>query len=941
MSYAHLPILLRRTSWLTLAVEVARAVFGTVGVLLAAGLAALAIDAVFGLYPAGLIAVDGLIVCLMLAAAGFVASQFWRNRFDPRRMARQIEQRLAIQDSRLINSVDLMESGRGGHSDHLVRKSVERGEELAAGVSSIEAVDLWRPWKMAAAALGAIVVLIAAYLSAPRVFAMVVPRYLDPTGDHPPFTLIRFGIAVTPQTVYQGKPATITARLDGPDVPEQANLVFIDGKERQPLPMFRSEDGVFVLPIERAERSREFYINTPKGRSERFLFSVMAVPSFEKASVRYEFPKYTGWAAAGHELDGREIRALEGTELVFSATGTMPLRSGKLQVFAPGEKVVTLEPNAKDPSTVEGHFTLAASGRYRMSLLGINGAESHEQREGTVISVPDQPPQVAILDPEPMVAAVEGWSVPVTVQAVDDVAIARIVLYAGVNGWGPDPLPLKLEAAQPNVAIGRYTFDLGKLGAKAGDIITYYASAYDNYTSGTHFADTPTSVIHVISKAEFERFERENYQMDQLAKEFEAFRRRLENLKSQRETLLDELEQLQKKLVAGQPLSADELKKMNQLQEQLKKFADEAERLAKDLHERASQSQLYDLEQSYRENLERLSQQLKQQAALANQTKEQAARLQKDPKSPQHAAGLSAAAQKMQKEQAPFDQPNQQQMEKTAQDVEKMRMANELVSHGERLRAAIMQQRELADRLAQFRDRKNLGADDLERMQRLAKDQELLQQEIDEARADLEKAAKAAQKSLPRMSAGALKVAQAIEQMQVGQDQASAARSARGGKGEDASGAAESAAKKLESLLSSTPNPGNAANSGDLDGCFKLPRSGVQQALNQMSQGRQMPGLGQQGKSGSGFAGSQAQMSIFGPHRVSEGESNATRSSGSAQRGTGRGGAGSEREATRGAETLNPATRQTSRSSAGNMHGVPLPYRDQAEAYFKRIAKEQ
>ena len=32
---------------------------------------------------------------------------------------------------------------------------------------------------------------------------------------------------------------------------------------------------------------------------------------------------------------------------------------------------------------------------------------------------------------------------------------------------------------------------------------------------------------------------------------------------------------------------------------------------------------------------------------------------------------------------------------------------------------------------------------------------------------------------------------------------------------------------------------------------------------------------------------------------------------------------------------------ETPRSAAGNLHGVPLGYREQAEAYFKRIAKEQ
>jgi hypothetical protein len=952
MSYAHLPSLLRRTGWLTQTIEVARAVCGAFCVLLAAGLAALAVDAVLGLYPSGLIAVDVLILCLFLAAAGYIARQYWRNRFNPRRVARQIESRLGLLDSQLINSVDFVESPGRTESPQLVRQSVQKGEELAAQVSSLEAVDLWRPWKAGAAAVGAMAVLVVAYLAAPRVFAVVVPRYLDPTGDHPPFSLITFEVAVSPESVYQGKPATITARLDGPDLPDRANLVFVDGNERQRLPMFRNEESAFVLPIERAEKTREFYIETPKGRSTRHVFSVLAVPSFEKAEVRYQFPKYTGWTSTGHPLDGREIRALEGTEITFSATATMPLRSGKLELFDPNaksaggqgalQKTVTLEPDRNEVSSVEGHFTLVSSGRYRLSLQGTNGAESHEQREGTLICVPDQPPQVAILEPEPLVAAVEGWKIPVTVQAVDDVGIDRIVLFAGVNGWGPDPARLKLEATQPNVAVGRYTFDLAKLGARAGDIITYYASAYDNHPSGTHFADTPTSVIHVISQAEFAKFAREKYQMDQLAKEFEALRRRLENLKSQREKLLDELAEIKKKLDANQPLSAEELRKIGQLEEQLKKFAEQAQQLAKDMHDRATQTQLYDLEQSYRDQLERLSKQLEKQASRADELREQAARLRKEPANQQTASAFREAAQKLQKEQSPFDEPAQQQLEKTAQDAEKMRLANELISQGERLRAAVMQQRQLADRMAQFRDQKKLSADDLQRIQRLAKDQELLQQEVEEAKAELEKTAQAARKKLPKMSSGALKVAKAIEQMQVGNDQAQAARSARGGQGGDAFGAAEAAAKKLESLLTESCTPKGAAESGDLDGCFGLPKPGLQQSLQQMAQGRQLPGLGQQqGGQGGGFAGSQTRMSIFGPHQLSEGETEATRTSGSAQQGQGMGGTRPERDASRGAETLNPTTRQSSRSAAGNLHGVPLPYRDQAEAYFKRIAKEQ
>ena len=269
---------MRRTGWLTLTIEVVRAACRVLCVLLAAGLAALAIDAVLGLYPVGLIAVDVLLVGLLFAAAGYIAWQSWRNRFDPRRIARQIERRLGLVDSRLINSVDLHRRAGTSASPQLVKQSVQRGEDFAARLSSLEVVDLWRPGRAVAAAVGALAVVLIAYLAAPRVFAMVVPRYLDPTGDHPPFSLLTFEIAVSPQTVYQGKPATIAAALGGPDLPDRANLVFVDGKDRQRLPMFRSDEGIFVLPIERAERTREFYIETPKGRSTRSVFSVLGGP---------------------------------------------------------------------------------------------------------------------------------------------------------------------------------------------------------------------------------------------------------------------------------------------------------------------------------------------------------------------------------------------------------------------------------------------------------------------------------------------------------------------------------------------------------------------------------------------------------------------------------------------------------------------------------------
>ena len=43
----------------------------------------------------------------------------------------------------------------------------------------------------------------------------------------------------------------------------------------------------------------------------------------------------------------------------------------------------------------------------------------------------------------------------------------------------------------------------------------------------------------------------------------------------------------------------------------------------------------------------------------------------------------------------------------------------------------------------------------------------------------------------------------------------------------------------------------------------------------------------------------------------------------------------------RAAETLNPDAREGTHSAAGNLRGVPVPYREAAEAYFRRLAEEE
>lgn len=958
MKETNLYSLLHGVSRVTLALELLRAALGGLGLFVAAVLAVMTVDAVLSLQPWGLIAVDALLVLLVGALAYYTGLQAYRNLFYPRRAARLIEQKLGLQDNRLINAVDLAEAPANSASPELIRKTVGEGETLAAELDIFQCVNFPRIYRPAAAAAAVLTFAVVSYCLAPHAFGMVLPRLLDPTGDHPPYTLLQFAVKIEPEPIYHGRGANITVDLSGPQIPSQADIVMVRDGVKQRSAMFRRGENSFVLPIERAEASCQFYIDTPDGRSRRYPLNVLSVPLFEKVEVAYAYPDYTKWAGHQHALDARGIQGLAGTKVTLKVKSNIPLRAGRLELIhlKPDDdkpvatSEITLKADSTDVAIVAATFPLEFSGRFKLSLTGTNGAESLDKIEGQLLAMEDRAPRVAILEPAPHLIVVENWKVPVIVQASDDVAVRRIRLYRSVNGWGPDPIDLTLTAKQPTVAVGHYEFDLGKLGARAGDVIQYFASASDNHPPNGQSSDSETHVIQVISEEEYTEFARRDYQLSALENELQKYQRQMEKLQAEREKLQQPLEELKKKLESKEKLTKEEQEQLQKLLEQAQQYQKQAEELAQSMHDRAAQKQLYDLEQPYQEMLEKLAKQLDQQAANAEDVADKLTKMRNQPGDAPSSQALKEAIEKFNQDNAPFDKESKEQLQRTQQDLDLLKKADDLLANAERLRSVAMKQRDLADRLAQFRDRPNLTGEDRQRADRLAKEQELLQQELEEATQALEKSAEAAKKDLPKMAGDAQKVVDELKKMKVPGDQNVAAREARKGAGEKAREASESAAKKLESLMSKLCNCDSAGEetAGAMDGPLKLPKPGMQKSLKQLSQGRRMPGLPQQGEgqgqmqAGQGMTGSRSRTVIMGPHQPSQGDSETEQAARMQSNGRGRGpGQGIDANGQASPENLSVSGDRQRAASGQNMRGVPVGYRDQAEAYFKRLAEEK
>jgi hypothetical protein len=254
----------------------------------------------------------------------------------------------------------------------------------------------------------------------------------------------------------------------------------------------------------------------------------------------------------------------------------------------------------------------------------------------------------------------------------------------------------------------------------------------------------------------------------------------------------------------------------------------------------------------------------------------------------------------------------------------------------------MQQQRQLADRFQPLPDQTGQNAEQQQRADRLAREQERLDQELREAQQALREAAEKAAEDLPRTSSDACRLCDAIDKLGIPQNQRQAARAARQGAGGMARREAEQAADKLESLAGQCPNAqgvGEELAEGNLDGGLRLTAEGLQRTLEQLSQAQSLPTLGQGSQPGrTGRDGSLSQFGLHGPQPPREAfqARRGRRADDPSGRGEGVSPDGSYAEA----EVIESESRTSRAGGAGNLRGVPVGYRDQAEAYFRRLAEE-
>lgn len=918
-------------------------------------LLAMVFDAMFALPTGGLVVADVALLAVVVVAAVALGRSWRRTRFDARRLARLVEQRLGIEDSRLINAVAFSadtEATRG--SEQLRQMAVADGEQ-AAGEASAAAIRDREGERRSLAVLAATVgVLVMVGLLSPRLYTMVLPRLVNPAGDHPPFTLLDFDVAADPEPVPHGYDATITAAIASPtEPPRRATLVFIEGDEQQRVPMIRTGDGRFALELDAVERSRRFHVATDDGRSRTHELRVLPTPTIKSASVTYRYPDYTGWGAESRPLSERGVRAIEGTRVEVEVRSNLPLDHGRWEVA--GGKTITLSPDEAEPTVARGTFTIAEDGSYRLSLVGADGQASRQTLEGPIEAVADEAPFVQIIDPDLRLAAPPGWTVDVRGLARDDVAVDGMELRYAVNDGEESQQPMELDQRRGGrAAEGTYELPLSSVGAAVGDQVTGLVRAHDNHPDGPRVGESEAFVVRVVSDEQYREMARQQYRAEQIAAEMEQLRQQLETLEQQREQMIEELEALREQ-IEQQPdgPTAEQLARAAELQRQMREHAQQMEQLAEAMQQRAEQYDLYSFEPPYRDMLERMAEQMADDAATVRERAENVADATPE--------DLAAAAEAL-RSQREGATANRDRVELSENQVRQLAAAQRLQAAAQQIIAITEQQRQIADELEAFRRLGSLQGEERERSRELAERQTELRERLTAVVDRLERDAEQSLHLLPKMANTGKALAEEIRELKIEDDQRRAAELAEQVRAGDAWGYADSAARLLESLLSVCEGMCEGGSLAEIDNPLSLSQSQMGEAMSEMasaSAGAGSAGQGQGQASGEGAGAGGASGTAAGGEGTAAGGGRlngftAAPPSGTATASTqagrfdidssGFGEAGSAAalasEEPGRAERIEVDEPDQRRSAPPHAAGVPLQFREQTQQYFRRLAED-
>ena len=633
MNFQVLPhVRARFRAWLAL-----RLTLAGLGVVVALVLAWVLADAALDL-PEGVRAAAPLLFGMVLAALLVAGYCEWR-RLTEARLARRFEQADPALGNRLINAVQLAQTNPAdGTREFFRREAVALGRESAKDLAAWPVVrpGLQRAGAWLGGALLAWAVLLLANFD---LVDVVLPRFFDPHGDHPPYSRLNIKVVADRKEVLYGGQVEVRATTHGRPV-DKLWLVARSGTNETRAIMFLAPDKSFFQTLVNLREPTGYFVTDGTARSRRSSVGILYTPQITMVEVTTTFPEYTAIPPHTGKL-AEEPQALpEGTRVGFRVASNRPLKSGSLAltpVLGGKPMQIPLLPETQN-TVVTGTFVLSQAVVFDLSVRDVGNLDCADPKRGRFNILPDRPPRLFVLEPGRDAVATPNIRVPVRVRAEDDYAVSRVVWLRSHNHSIERPCNMKLTLNNgPQSVEASGAFELDQLGVRPGDVIEYYFEAADNYPAGPNVTFSRPFRLEIISQEQYEKVLRESAARKALFEPYFKLDAWMRRLAERARTVAAEAER-------GDPAARADAEEL------AKQMADYDQALSNLLHEPA----MFDVENSFRSTL------ADQQSDLGAASKKLKAALGSGSLDPKQMKALSESLDQLAKtEEAQIEQPAQ------------------------------------------------------------------------------------------------------------------------------------------------------------------------------------------------------------------------------------------------------------------------------------------
>jgi len=274
--------------------------------------------------------------------------------------------------------------------------------------------------------------------------------------------------------VLRGSPVTIQATAWG-TMPASMELILWSGKEdgKHRVAMEQKGGGQFTVTIAQVEKNLQYRVAAAASSSPWYGLEAIDPPEIGNLKFTLYPPHYTGLPT--QILEGGNIEGIKGSNLRLAAQSTKEILKARV-VLDDGREV----PLRIEGKSLHGNLVLLQSQKYEILVedaLGFgNSPIPYEIRVRS-----DGFPTIELLNPTQDLQVNGDEILPLEFSARDDFGIQEIALAIRV-GDRQERLPIQREGNKRFILREQFHWDLGKLGPREGEEVTYHLEALDNDT---------------------------------------------------------------------------------------------------------------------------------------------------------------------------------------------------------------------------------------------------------------------------------------------------------------------------------------------------------------------------------------------------------------------------------------------------------------------------